>query len=313
MLDKSKISDQNLLIYSEGMEIGGFKAMNLLKISDLNKPQILEIFDIADKLKAKENHHVLKGKTFILFFPTTSIRTRISFEKGIHALGGQCILFPPDTLDKREKLEDTIKYIENWADLVIVRHPDLNKIREITKHSQIPIINAMTLLNHPCEILSDLYSISKLRRDYQDLTYTFVGEDGNISRSWVEIAKIMNLDLNHVCTAENRIKENDANYKFYIELDDLLTKSDIVLTDSLSDKLNTDDYISKYQITLKRMMLTKNNALLNPCPPFYRNEEVSKDVIESKYFVGYDFKKNLLYIQQAIIIYCLGISIDYYK
>ncbi|QVK19340.1 ornithine carbamoyltransferase [Mycoplasmatota bacterium] len=282
--------------------------MDLLRISDLNQEQILKIFDLADKLKSKGNQSILEGKTFILFFPESSIRTRISFEKGIHDLGGQVILFPPETLDKREKLEDVIKYMENWSDCVIVRYKDINKLFELAKYSQIPIINAMTSFNHPCEILSDLYSISKLRKDYKELTYTFVGENGNISRSWMEIARVMNLEFHHVCTLENRIKENDENYMFHIDLDNILTKSDIILTDPISRDLKTNDYISKYQITLKRMKQTKNNSLLNPCPPFYRNEEVSKDVIESKFFVGHNFKKDLLYIQQAIIIYCLGES-----
>lgn len=284
--------------------------MDLLRISDLNEVQILEIFDLADKLKTKGNQSILKGKTFILFFPESSIRTRISFEKGICDLGGQAILFPPVTLDKREKLEDVIKYMENWSDCVIIRHKDLSKLHELAKYSQIPIINAMTSFNHPCEILSDLYSFSKLRKDYRDLTYTFVGENGNISRSWMEIAKVMNLEFHHVCTLENRIKENDGNYKFHVNLDEVLVISDIVLTDPLSSILKTNDYINKYQITLQRMKKTKYNSLLNPCPPFYRNEEVSTDVIDSKYFVGHNFKVNLLSIQQAIIIYCLGINVD---
>ena len=284
--------------------------MNLLKIDSLNEKQIIKIFELTDKLKKNPNQELLKGKSVILFFPESSIRTRISFEKGITDLGGNCILFPSTTLDKREELEDVIKYIENWADSVIIRHSDYNKIYEISKHSRIPIINAMTSDNHPCEILSDLYSISRMRNNYKSLTYTFVGENANISNSWRIAAEVLNLKLNHVCVSGNEIKKDDKNYSFYTDINQVLAQSDVILTDPLSSKLKTDEYKAKYQITLKRMKRTKANSILNPCPPFFRGEEVSEEVIKSNYFVGYKFKENLLFVQQAIILYCLGITIN---
>ncbi|MBP1968523.1 ornithine carbamoyltransferase [Virgibacillus natechei] len=282
--------------------------LNLLGINDLSEFQISEIFALGDKLKSHNSGNNLNGKTFILFFPESSIRTRITFEKGIKDLGGECILFPPDTLDKREKLTDVIQYIENWADGVIVRHPDSSKIQELSRYTSIPIINAMTSDNHPCEILSDLYSISKIKEDYRDLVYTFVGGAGNISRSWMNIAKVMNLKFNHVCTSGNELCKDNLNYKFHSDLDTVLMSSDVILTDSLSSDLRTNEYINKYQITLERMKSTKRQSILNPCPPFFRNEEISENAISSDYFVGYGFKKNLIYVQQAIILYCCGIK-----
>ncbi|MBI9010693.1 MAG: peptide transporter [Clostridiales bacterium] len=282
--------------------------MNLLKINDFDEKQISDIFNLTDMLQ-KQNKQILKGKTLVLFFPESSIRTRITFEKGITDLGGTCILFPPTTLDKRESLEDVIKYIENWADAVIVRHSDYRKIEELSIHSSIPVINAMSSINHPCEILSDLYSISREIPDYRGLTYTFVGELGNISNSWRIASEVLKFRLNHVCVKGNEIKLDDEYYRFTTDLEKVLQSSDVILTDPLSKELKTDEYINKYQITLERMKLTKPNALLNPCPPFYRGEEVSADVIDSDYFVGHNFKKNLLSVQQAIILYCLGLSI----
>lgn len=130
--------------------------MNLLDINELSSQQITNIFDLVDRLKFENDELLLTGKTFILFFPETSLRTRITFEKGIKELGGECILFPPESLDKREQLRDVIKYITNWADGIIVRHPNFLLIQELSNHSDIPIINAITADNHPCEILSDL-------------------------------------------------------------------------------------------------------------------------------------------------------------
>jgi ornithine carbamoyltransferase len=279
--------------------------MNLLDISDLSSQQISDIFQIADRLRLKNDRNSLVGKTFVLFFPESSLRTRVSFEKGIKDLGGECILFPSETLDKREDLRDVINYLGNWADGVIVRHPDFSKIRELSSQSSIPIINAMTSDNHPCEILSDLYSLSRQNDNFKELVYTFVGHSGNICKSWVEISNVMNLNFNHVCERGHELGKDSPNYKFHTELEEILTQSDVILTDSLPKELRTNEYINKYQITLERMRLTKKNAILNPCPPFFRGEEVSEDTISSDYFVGYTFKKNLLYVQQAIMLHCL--------
>lgn len=278
--------------------------MHLTSIEQLSEKQLLDIFAIVEQLKSNPNGERLRGKTFVLFFPESSIRTRLTFEKGIHDLGGHSILFPPETLNKREALEDVVGYIRNWADGVIVRHPDYRTVEELARHSNIPIINAMTSINHPCEIMTDLYTISKLREDYRSLAYTFVGHAGNISRTWMEIAKVMDLEFNHVCVQDQRLCPDSRNYRFHTELEPILASSDVVLTDSLPDSLRTRDYYDRYQITLERVTRTKPEALLNPCPPFYRNEEVSEDAIESDYFVGHSFKRDLLYIQQAVMIYC---------
>lgn len=282
--------------------------MNLLHIGQLTEYQVTEIYELADKLRMNQRSGQLSGKTFVLFFPESSIRTRLSFEKGIKDLGGSCIVFPPETLDKREHPGDVSHYIGNWADGIIIRHSDYAKLEQLAAFSSIPVINAMTADNHPCEILSDLYTISRLREDFRSLVYTFVGGAGNISRSWMDIAKVMDLNLNHVCTEGHELGEDTLNYRFHTELEEVLRTSDVILTDSLPDQLRTTDYMDKYRITLEKMKLTKEGALLNPCPPFFRNEEISDDAIASDYFVGYAFKRNLLYVQQAIILYCCGIE-----
>jgi ornithine carbamoyltransferase len=259
-------------------------------------------------LKVNPGMKILEGKTFVMFFPETSHRTRVTFEKGIQDLGGKCILFPSETLGKKEPPKDVIGYLSNWADCLIIRHPDLPRLKEFALHSSIPVINAMTKENHPCEILSDLFSISEIRKEYKDLAYTFVGPAGNISKSWSEIAEVMNLRFKHVCVPGNEIRDNGPNYQFINDLDEALSSSDIVLTDSLPGHYLNEDYFRKYQITSNRMKLANNGAILNPCPPFFRNEEVSDEVMESDYFVGYSFKKNLLFVQQAVITYCLGLN-----
>lgn len=296
--------------------------MHLLDIKELSPQQVTEIFQLADELKEGNHHQSLTGKTFILFFPESSLRTRTTFEKGIKDLGGASILFPPDSLDKKEALLDAANYLANWADAIIVRHPDFKKISALSEHSPIPVLNSMSSHNHPCEILADLYSISRLRDNYRELVYTFVGPPGNICITWADAASVLNLDFHHVC-ADGFELSNDLelsknhpvgtsttygfhrNYCFHTRLNDVLMKSDVVLTDALPEPFRNKEYIDEYQITLPRMKLTKKNSMLNPCPPFFRGEEVSEDAISSDYFVGYSFKTNLLYVQQAILLYCL--------
>lgn len=279
--------------------------MNFLDINELSPQQINDIFRLADQLSSEKSEPLLAGKTFILFFPESSLRTRISFEKGIKQLGGECLLFSPQTLDKREALLDVVRYIENWADAIIVRHPDFSKMKEMAASSTIPIINAMSAVNHPCEILSDLYAISKRRADFKELTYTFVGPPGNICRSWMEASQVLDLKFNHVCTSNYKQRENTRNYHFHTDLEEALKGSDVILTDSLPGELRTGEYIDNYQITLDHMKQAGNNVMLNPCPPFFRGEEIHEDTITSDGFVGYSFKKNLLDVQQAILLYCL--------
>lgn len=279
--------------------------MNLLDINGLSSDDICNIFRSTDEIKMGMHKNLLMGKTFILFFPESSIRTRISFESGIKDMGGECIIFPPEALNKKEQLKDVIKYIENWAHGVIVRHADFLKIKELASNSNIPVINAMTTVNHPCEILSDLYAISKRREQFQNLTYTFVGPGGNICRSWLAAAEVMNLKFNHVCMKGHELRHDSKNYKFYTDLDEIIMFSDVVLTDSLPEEFRNEQYIAKYQITLERMQLAPYGAMLNPCPPFFRAKEVSEEAISSEYFVGYTFKKDLLFVQQAIMMQCL--------
>ncbi len=100
-----------------------------------------------------------------MFFPNSSIRTRATFEKGIYQLGGHPILFPTETLDKKEDLRDVCGYLNNWADIVIVRHKDIGVIEKMAEYLNVPVINAMTDCNHPCEILTDMYTFSKIRED----------------------------------------------------------------------------------------------------------------------------------------------------
>lgn len=272
---------------------------NMIKITDYCKEDIFKIFKIADELKQGKYKNILSGKTIVMFFPNTSIRTRVTFEKGIYLLGGQAILFPTEALDKKESLKDVCGYLNNWADMIIVRHKDIRLIKELSAYAKIPVINAMTDINHPCEIIADMYALSKIRKDFINDKYLFCGEKGNIGLAWKEASKVMGFELVQCCPKgyemEGLVTSNN--------LLEAIKNKDIICVDSIPKSLLKD--FKNFQITKDVMAMANKDAILNPCPPFYRGEEISESVIDSKYFVGYEFKKYLLEVQQAIIVYCL--------
>ncbi|WP_312833222.1 ornithine carbamoyltransferase [Sedimentibacter saalensis] len=273
---------------------------NLIRINDYSKDEVYEIFKIAEEVKNGKYTDFLKGKSIVMFFPGSSIRTRVTYEKGIYLLGGQSVLFPSDTLDKKENIKDVVGYLNNWADCIIVRHSNIELIEKMARSSAVPIINAMTSVNHPCEILTDLYSLSKLREDYLNAKYLFVGAKGNIGMAWKEASDLFGFELTQSCPVGYEI--NGVNVEH--NLREAIIGKDIVLTDPINKDI-LKDFVN-HQITKSLMDTANPSALLNPCPPFYRGEEVSADVIDSHYFVGYEFKKHLLEVQQAIIIYSLN-------
>ncbi len=272
---------------------------NLIRLTDYHTSDIYDIFNITDEVGQGKYKDILKCKSVVLFFPNSSIRTRVTFEKGIYLLGGQPILFPSETLDKKEDLKDVCGYLNNWADMVVVRHKDINLIEKMSRYLSVPVINAMTDINHPCEILTDMYALSKIRSNFVNDKFLFCGKNGNIGLAWKEASTVMGFKLEQCCGNGYEIEGLVSHSNIY----EAIIGKDIICTDSLPSAI-LDDF-KECMVTLKAMRMANKGAILNPCPPFYRGEEVSADVIDSDYFVGYEFKKHLLNVQQAIMIYCL--------
>lgn len=271
---------------------------DFIKLSGLKPDDIYKIFSITDDIIAGRYNGFLGGKSAVMFFPASSIRTRVTFEKGIYLLGGQSILFPDDALDKKENLGDVCGYLDNWADIIIVRHKDIGLVEKLAGYSEVPVINAMTAVNHPCEILADLYSLSNIRENFINDQYLFCGRNGNIGLAWKEASGVLGFDLSQCCGYGYEMD----GVKVYHNIKEAVKGKDIICTDSLPAEILND--FSGCQITKEVMEMANPGAILNPCPPFYRGEEVSGDVIETGYFAGYAFKKNLLAVQQAVIIWC---------
>lgn len=272
---------------------------HLIRLTDFQAKDVFRMFDLADEVCQGKYGDFLKGKTVVLFFPGSSIRTRVTFEKGIHLLGGQAILFPREALDKKEDIRDVCGYLNNWADLIVVRHRDIGLLEKMAEYAKVPVINAMTDVNHPCEVLADMYALSKKRQDFQQDKFLFVGKRGNIGLAWKEAAQVMGFSLEQCCGKGYEID----GLKAHDDIMQAVEGKDIICTDPVSaEELPA---FRNCQVTVAAMRKANPGAVLNPCPPFYRGEEVSAEVMDSEFFVGYEFKRHLLEVQQAIVLYCL--------
>ncbi|MEL7974664.1 ornithine carbamoyltransferase [Isoptericola sp. F-RaC21] len=274
-------------------------ARHLVRLDDWSEADVEAVLGLADAYAAG------RGPTTdgaaVLFFPASSLRTRVTFERGARLMGLQSILFPPETLEKPEAAEDVVGYLANWADVLVVRHPEIALLDRLAGVDALPVVNAMTRANHPCEVLSDVYALAQ-RGDVRSMRLVFVGADGNIARAWQEIGRVLGLDLVQCCPAD--LASPGAAWT-----DDLaaaLTGADVVLTDGAGRHA---DALAPYRVTRELMRLAHPGAVLNPCPPFTRGQEVSADAVApGGPFVGYGFKKHLLPVQQAVLAHCLHLG-----
>lgn len=273
---------------------------NLVRLTDWTRDDVMAVFALADAYR--------KGKgprtegVAALFLPSTSLRTRITFERGADLMGLQPVLFPPDTLDRPESAVDVAGYLANWVSVAVVRHSDIGKLESLAAARRLPIVNAMTSVNHPCEVLSDTYALRRMRPELRRLGFLFVGADGNMVRAWQEMASVLDLKLTQCCPADLAVPGLD----WTDDLDAALARADVVLTDGVEPHRRA---LAPYRITKKRLADAKPGVLFNPTPPFTRGNELSADTVSTPWpFVGYEFKADLLPVQQAVMAYCLGLG-----
>ena len=277
--------------------------MHLLDLASLTQESVNRIFRRADSLESRPAP--MQGKSVLVLFPETSVRTRITFELGIAQLGGTLVRFPPDILERKEDLRDLAGYLGAWIHLAVVRHPDLQLLRRFAGRAAFPVINAMTRANHPCEILSDLHAFSRLRSDWKSAHYVFVGARGNICDTWMEAANLLGLEMTQTCLPEFQSPVTGPTIRFDPDIERVAREADIVLVDGLLPEMDNAAYLEKYQVTRALMSTARPGAVCNPCPPFSRVKEVADDLLDSGFFVGYGFKACLLQVQKAIMLECL--------
>lgn len=291
---------------------------DLISLRQLSKDDAENLLDFADILKQNFKNGVeykpLKGKTVITSFPSSSIRTRISFEAGIFQLGGNSINMEIE-FEGKEPLQDKVGYLNCWIDYLVIRYKNQDIIGEIAKKAHFSVVNAMSRESHPCEILSDLQTIRERKGNLHNLKFVFVGEKGNIANTWFEAAAKFDLNLTLVCPKGYEVSnelfecaknESKGEIKITDDIEEGIKNADIISTDGWPQNLEKQDEIKNflpYQIDLSQIKLANRDCIVNPCPPFTRGNEITDEIIKSNCFIGYNAKENLLHMQKAILSY----------
>ncbi len=300
---------------------------DFLTFDDIKRTEIFKILDLAEELKKKPVGRQLQGKVFCLFFEKPSTRTRVSFESGIAQLGGASIYFDKTTsqISRGESLEDTARTLNRYVDAIIARVYSHETLEIMAKHAGIHVINALSDLTHPCQILSDLLTIKERFGSFEDLKLVYVGDGNNVCNSLLLGCSKVGININVACPKGyepnsdiihraidfTKISKSDINI---IENPiEAVKDANIVYNDtfvSMGDEKEREKRLSvflpKYQVNKKLLNYAASNVLYMHCLPAHRDEEVTYDVIDGPRSIVWDQAENRLHAQKALLVEMMG-------
>ena len=295
---------------------------DLLNISDLESGDFENIWKKAKKLKKllKEgkSHGSLKGKTLGMIFDKSSTRTRISFEVGMYQLGGIALfLTSRDTqIGRGEIIADSAKMMSRYLNGIMIRTFTQQSVEDFARFASIPVINGLTDLLHPCQILSDLFTIREKKGSYNKLKIAYIGDGNNIANSWIEAAAKLPIQVALACPAgydpDKKIMEKgqkEAQEGIILVRDPLKAAkdADILYTDVWASMGQESEHEKRkkifkdYQINKKMLKVAKKDAMVMHCLPAHRGEEITADVIDGPQSIVIDQAENRLHVQKAIL------------
>ena len=304
---------------------------NFINISDISKEELRSIIDKAKTRKKKrsslnknvvDSDNLLDGKILIMIFEKPSTRTRISFDLAVKQLGGKSLTLNPEEIHYgtgNESIHDTSKTLSQYADIVMMRTYEHKKILEFSKYLTIPIINGLTDLNHPCQIMSDIMTFEELKGPINNKKIAWVGDGNNVVYSLIEAAVKFDFDLSIACPKgyePNRkildwAKKNKKNILVTKDPFAAVKDADCVMTDkwiSMNDKVNKNTKIKKfkkYQVNKKLMCKAKDESIFMHCLPASRGNEVTNEIIDGKQSAVWLEALNRVHVQKSIIEWCL--------
>jgi ornithine carbamoyltransferase len=285
---------------------------DLLSLKDLKKEDIEKIFEIAKKLKGKRTKNLFE-KTLILYFEKPSTRTVVSFYVAMVELGGDAVFLTPQEMQigRGETIADTAKVLSRYADGIVARTYKHKTIADLAKYATIPVINGLSDMYHPCQILADLFTALEKRKTL-DLRYAWIGDGNNVCNSWIEAAKIMNLSLNVATPKGYEPKEKLGKVKLTHDPEEAAKDADVIMTDTWvsmgeeKEEKIRDRVFKPFQVNSKLVKLAKKDYLFMHCLPAHRGYEVTKEIIDGKHSIVFDEAENRLHVQKAILLYLLS-------
>lgn len=296
---------------------------DFLAITQLTKSEIFDIFELAKELKAqqkrRETHHVLKGQTLAMIFQKPSARTRISFEVGMYQLGGHALYLAPTDigLGKRESVADVARVISRYSDGIMARLFGHDLIIELAENASAPVINGLTDLLHPCQIMADLFTVQEHRQSLDDVVITYIGDGNNVANSWINMAARVPMTLNlavpegyepdELILSEAR---NSGISKINIIHDpvEAARGADVLYTDvwaSMGQEAEAEarkKAFVEYQINQKLVEQAQKDCLVLHCLPAHRGDEITDEVIDGPHSVVFDEAENRMHVQKAIMV-----------
>lgn len=293
--------------------------MNLLSVDDLTKEEVNVIYGIADDLKNNKVEISLKDSILALLFEKPSTRTRVSFEAAMAQLGGHSIYLDSKTsqMSRGEEVADTARVLSGYVDFIAARlykHADL---LELANNSSIPVINALTDLEHPCQALSDLYTIQSVKRKLRGIKFAFLGDiAANTANSLMLLGAKMGMEVSLVgpknYTPNSRYFTKAQEYgivKAYDDLKEGLSDADVLYTDTFismgeeSEAERRRKLFAPYQLNKKALEYARSDAVVMHCLPAHRGEEITADVLDGPRSIIWPQSKNKLLVEKAILLY----------
>ena len=293
---------------------------NFIDLKNLSAEQLLDLVSLSTKWKNQTPPKFMKDKQVVLIFEKPSLRTRISFEVGINQLGGNSYLLNEKEmqLGQRETIEDTARVLERYADMVIIRCFEHEKMIKFASASSIPVVNALTDFSHPCQVIADLVTIKEHLLDLKNKKIAWFGDCNNVLQSWIEASVLLNFELNIACPEEIVInqkvmvwaKERSDKIKIMHNPHQAADGANCIITDtwtSMGDKkITSEKLFLPFQVNKSIMSIADEKAIFMHCLPAYRDKEVSSEVLEGKQSVIFDEAENRLHAQKAIMHYCVS-------
>jgi len=304
---------------------------NFINIADIDKKDLRKIIDHAKSQKEKspglkksaiDQDAPLADKTLIMIFEKPSTRTRLSFELAMKQLGGQLLVLNPKEShygSGDESIHDTAKVLSQYGDIIMMRTHKHEHFLKFSKHLDIPIINGLTNLSHPCQIMSDIMTFEELKGPIVNKKIAWLGDGNNIVYSLIEASVQFNFQLTIACPKKfnpNKkiirwAKSKKAKILITQNPKEAVSESDCIMTDkwiSMGDEINKNKkkkLLKPYQVNKKIMKLAKTDAIFMHCLPANRGEEVTNEVMDGKQSVVWLEALNRIYVQKSIIQWCL--------
>ncbi len=303
------------------------KSINdFLAVTDLSREELLNLIDHSIRLKQQTKAGVcpnpLTGKAVGLVFHKPSLRTRISFEVGVYELGGHPMFITDKEiqLGVRESISDAARVLSRFLELIVIRTFQQSDLEELAHWSDVPVINALTDMFHPCQIYCDLLTIREKLGVIEDFKIVYLGDGNNVARSWINAAKLLDIDL-WIATTEDthpgvdflRSAEENARGRITISNDptEAVQNADVIYTDvwaSMGEKDKADAHakqLQPFQVNSELLAQAKPSCLVMHCLPAERGKEITDEVMESPQSIVFDQAENRLHGQKSIMLWCL--------